>query len=228
MLLCIAVFVIVWYPSTASAESVEYPSDAGIINVKNFGAKGNGVTDDTAAIQRSIDQTYRYNGGDPNNFRILYFPDGIYKVSDQISWKRWVTIQGQSKANTVIKLRDRAPGYGVGHTKPVLHCHYSNNESFNNSIHNLTIDTGIKNPGAVGIRYNNHNAGTVSNLMIRSGDGTGSVGLDLTEDEFGPGLIKDVTVEGFDKGVVTVGSVSHATFVNLSLKHQNVVGFENS
>jgi hypothetical protein len=46
--------------------------------------------------------------------------------------------------------------------------------------------------------------------------------------EFGPALIKNVTIEGFDRGVVTVGSVSHATFLNLTLKNQNVVGLESN
>ena len=48
---------------------------ADVINVKDYGAKGDGTTDDTAAIQASIN----------NNFnRTIFFPDGIYIVSDTI------------------------------------------------------------------------------------------------------------------------------------------------
>lgn len=48
-----------------------------IVSVKDFGAVGDGVTDDTSAIQQAIHyvMTTPYNGGK------LYFPDGHYLVS---------------------------------------------------------------------------------------------------------------------------------------------------
>lgn len=155
-------------------------------------------------------------------------PAGTCLISDTLYWKRWVTLRGSGRTRTTIKLVDNAAGYGAGAHKPVLRTYYSNNESFGNYIEDLTIDTGKGNPGAIGLRWNNHNEGALRNLMIRAGDGNGEIGLDMTETEFGPGLVKDVSIEGFDKGVVTVGSVSHATFENISLLHQHVVGFENS
>lgn len=47
----------------------------GITNVKDYGAKGDGVTDDTAAIQSAIDN---------NPHCIIYFPSGTYIISDSI------------------------------------------------------------------------------------------------------------------------------------------------
>lgn len=44
-----------------------------IVNVKDFGAVGDGITDDTQAIQAAID-----NGGR------IYFPSGIYYVTEQL------------------------------------------------------------------------------------------------------------------------------------------------
>lgn len=213
---------------TKNGLEVNFPADAGFVDVRSFGAKGDGVTDDTAAIQSAINRTYTYTGAHPNDFRMLYFPNGIYLVSNEIFWRRWVTIQGQSQNGTIIKLRNNTLGYGTGQAKPVLHSYYSNNESFANYIQNLTVDTGSGNPGAIGIRYNNHNEGVLGDVTIRSGDGEGQIGLDLTENEFGPALIKNLTVEGFNRGVLTVGSVSHATFLNLTLRNQRMVGFENN
>jgi Pectate lyase superfamily protein len=223
----IAIINICSIPYTSALE-VKFPADAGFVNVHSFGAKGDGRTDDTVAIQTAIDKTYTYNGAHPNNFRVLYIPNGIYSVSNEIVWRRWVTIQGQSQLDTVIKLKNNTKGYEIDRSKPVLHAYYSNNESFANYIQNLTVDTGTGNPGAIGIRYNNHNEGVLSDVTIRAGDGQGKIGLDLTENEFGPALVKNVTIDGFDRGVFTVGSVSHATFLNLTLKNQRVVGFENS
>src|SRR3990167_1216827 len=48
-----------------------------IVNVKEFGAKGDASTDDTAAIQSAINALS--SGG------TLYFPRGIYLISDQIN-----------------------------------------------------------------------------------------------------------------------------------------------
>lgn len=53
---------------------------ADIINVKDFGAKGDGKTDDTAAIAAAISYSHTtpYDGGK------IYFPDGIYNISSTI------------------------------------------------------------------------------------------------------------------------------------------------
>jgi len=53
-------------------------SAMGVMNVKGFGAKGDGVTDDTAAIQAAIDATRGQGGG------IVYFPRGTYLISDTL------------------------------------------------------------------------------------------------------------------------------------------------
>lgn len=48
------------------------------LNVKRFGAVGNGAVDDTEAIQRALDAAYKSGGGD------VYFPAGIYKVGNLV------------------------------------------------------------------------------------------------------------------------------------------------
>lgn len=45
----------------------------GVFNVQEFGAKGDGETDDTAAIQKTIDQAERIGG-------IVYLPPGRYSI----------------------------------------------------------------------------------------------------------------------------------------------------
>ena len=51
---------------------------ADVVNVKDFGAKGDGVTDDTAAIQAALD----FAGG--KNSVSVVFPFGVYRVSAQL------------------------------------------------------------------------------------------------------------------------------------------------
>ena len=212
-----------------STQNIEFPSGTpGIYNVRDYGAKGDGVTDDTAALKATFQAIDNIPFQRPNaDNSMVYLPNGTYLVSDTISFTQYRVLQGQSEGGVIIKLRDNAPDYGAGSSKPVLRTLYSNNESFANYIRNLTVDIGAGNAGAIGIRYNTHNTGILENVTIRSSDGSGSVGLDLSETEFGPGLVKDLSVEGFDYGIRTPFAPSNATLVNISIRGQKVAGIEN-
>ena len=89
---------------------IAYPVAAGVANVKAYGAVGDGVTDDTAAIQAALD-------AEPRN-HLIYLPRGTYLISDTLRWagtslgnnqKRQI-LQGQSRNGTVIRLKDRCEG----------------------------------------------------------------------------------------------------------------------
>jgi hypothetical protein len=49
-----------------------------IVSVKDYGAKGNGTTDDTSAIQSAINAVFSHAGG------ALYFPNGTYRISSKL------------------------------------------------------------------------------------------------------------------------------------------------
>jgi len=60
-----------------------------VVSVKDFGAVGNGVTDDTAAIQAALNAAIGYAGkGD------VYLPRGKYKITSRISIPQGVTLRG--------------------------------------------------------------------------------------------------------------------------------------
>jgi hypothetical protein len=79
------------------------------VSVRSFGAKGDGATDDTAAIQRAIDAIYidytaeNVNDPDPKRRVVLNFEPGNYLVSNTIYLYPYITIRGAGKENTVIK-----------------------------------------------------------------------------------------------------------------------------
>lgn len=62
------------------------------INVKSFGARGNGKTDDTEAIRAAVKAVATANGGR------IFFPNGIYPVSSPIDLPSGLTIEGSNGA----------------------------------------------------------------------------------------------------------------------------------
>jgi hypothetical protein len=72
------------------------------VSVKDFGARGDGITDDTEAINRALYEIYCRTSS-PAARKILYFPAGRYIVSDGIKVPTNATIKGEGPANTIIK-----------------------------------------------------------------------------------------------------------------------------
>jgi len=74
------------------------------VSVKDFGAKGDGFTDDTAAIQRAIDRVYAGNQLTllENKHRTINFPAGTYIISDTLNLPPYSRLQGEGKNTTVI------------------------------------------------------------------------------------------------------------------------------
>jgi hypothetical protein len=205
---------------TSANNIIEFPVNSDIVNVKDFGAKGDGLTDDTLAIQKAIDSTSR-------DYQVVYFPQGTYLVSDTIQLGRLKTIQGAIKDKTIIRLKDASLPFTQA-PKPLLHSIYNNNQTFGIYLRDLTVNIGKGNSKAIGIQYNTHNNGAIDNVAIESEDFSGAIGLDLSETEFGPGTIANLTVEGFDIGIKTPSAPSNAVFYNIYLKQQNIVGLENN
>ncbi|PJZ18769.1 hypothetical protein CEW46_26735 [Bacillus cereus] len=87
--------------------------DLGLIDVRLFGAKGDGITDDTAAIQNAIDYlgTYKYTHPNPPDITssgggIIVFPipPKFYKVTNALKYKSGVHFKG-SGWGCIIKLQ---------------------------------------------------------------------------------------------------------------------------
>ena len=61
------------------------------VSVKDFGAVGDGVTDDTAAIQAALDIAGTFPGTS------VYFPSGNYRIDTPIVWNKTINLYGESK-----------------------------------------------------------------------------------------------------------------------------------
>ncbi len=247
-----------------TAERVEYrwPDDANIIDVKrDFGAKGDGKTDDTEALKAAIRKGIGIDG-EQRQRQMVYLPAGTYLVSEPLKarvndepdgkggwsdgWRAGLFICGENRDTTIIRLKDNCPGFqkeNIGGKKgeyvsgvPVLSTgstaqgsHGFNrtggfgNEAFENTLMNFTVDTGKGNPGASGVDCLISNRGTMEDITVRSGDGQGVTGLVQTRIWPGPGLLKNITVLGFDFGLAQRSMDCSMTYENITFRGQNKI-----
>jgi hypothetical protein len=94
-------------PNTPYGRSLQQKLDD-IVNVRDFGALGdyeNGVgTDDTAAIQRAIDQIFLNSSNKTavRSRRTLYFPAGTYKITSELYIPSNATLIGEGIDKAII------------------------------------------------------------------------------------------------------------------------------
>ena len=79
-------------------------------NVKDFGAVGDGTTDDTAAINRAMANliTLETTGKEK---RQLYFPGGKYKVTSTIKIYPHITLSGDGHTSTILESQNASTDY---------------------------------------------------------------------------------------------------------------------
>jgi hypothetical protein len=214
----------------AFAASVVFPENSGYVNLRTrYGAKGDGVSDDTESFRAAVN----------DNVRSLYLPKGTYLVTDSVvlGGKRWI-LQGESQSETVIRLKDNAAGFSdpltpkpvVSTFGPFMDPKANMGQAFRNSLFDLTIDVGRGNPGAVGLHYLNNNQGTIRDVTVRSSDPArrGKAGIALVTNWPGPALFDRVRVEGFDIGIWSTISQYSLVFDRVQLLGQREVGIENA
>jgi hypothetical protein len=214
-------------------EQYVFPADAGVLDVTKapYNADNTGTVDATAAIQAALDAY-------PNGNRTIYLPEGIYLISNTLKWPegsggstyKRTMIQGETTSGTIIKLKDNCEGYQNPESrKAMIYTGPAPAQRFRNAIRGITVNTGTGNPGACGIQFNCSNEGTMQHVKIISGDGQGVYGLDLAfTNEIGPGYIYDLTVEGFDVGIMHGFAINSMTFEKITLKNQNECAYRNS
>lgn len=72
------------------------------VNVRDFGATGDGNTDDTDAINRALAQIYCIDPEQPLTRRVVYFPAGEYRVTSLLLIPTYAILRGDGRARTII------------------------------------------------------------------------------------------------------------------------------
>jgi hypothetical protein len=127
----------------ANFEIIDAATIAEVYNVNNFGAAGDGTTDDSAAIQAAIDAI-------PDTGGALYFPAGTYRLNTALVTKNYIKWQGAGAYSTILKPLDSAnlaavitqedtsTGYVVGNVFRDFQI-YGNVENGNSSVYGINI-----------------------------------------------------------------------------------------
>ena len=206
------------------------PADSGFMNVKtDCGAVGDGVTDDTDALEKAVGSPEKRIKG----HRAVYIPNGTYLVTRPlVVGDKKKFIQGESRQGTVIQLKDNCAGFDDP-KRPVFLLDMKGKQHFAQNfyvhLHNVTFDVGAGNPGAAGVMYHTNNGGMLSNVAVRSGDPrkAGAVGVSADHNP-GNGMIRDVVVDGLDVGVRITGGMHGMYLENIIVTDQRVAGFVNA
>jgi len=134
------------------------PDSKDWVNVHSLGVKGDGATDDTAALQKAVDSN-----------RILYFPTGFYILSDTIHLKPDTVLIGLHPGGAQFDIPNGSPAFkGVGTLKPVFEAP----KGGHNIISGLGIYTTGDNPRAVAVMWMAGEDSLMDDLQIMGGGGT--------------------------------------------------------
>lgn len=117
-------------------------------DVKDFGAKGDGINDDTAAINAAISSGNRCGLGCPSTTiapAIVYFPKGVYVISTPIITLYYTQLIGDAKTPPTLLATASFEGMAVIDADPYIPGgggaqYYVNQNNFFRSVRNFVID----------------------------------------------------------------------------------------
>ncbi len=129
-------------------------------NVRDLGAVGDAITDNTAVFQRAIAE-----------HRVLYVPEGYYLVSDTLALKPDTVLIALHPSRTQIFLADGTPAFnGVGAPKALL----STPSGGKNIVSGIGLSTNGNNNLAIGVLWRAGADSLMSDTRLLGGHGTQS------------------------------------------------------
>jgi hypothetical protein len=217
---------------TLAAAAQTWPSHPNVVDVTQppYSARGDGVSDDTAALQRALNENV-------GRHRVLFFPKGTYLVSATLTWPKqyggrdnWgkTMLRGEDRDGCVLRLKD-ATFTDAEKPAAIMWCGgFGSADWFHNYVEQLTFDVGRGNPGATGLQFYSNNSGAVRDCRFLAAEDSGVTGLDLGHrDMNGPLLVRNCEVVGFQHGIATAHAVNGQVLEHIVLRGQRRVGFKN-
>lgn len=203
-------------------------------NVKDYGALGDGSTDDTDAINKAVSDGNRCGLGCDSSTTtpaLVYFPPGTYMVSKPIIQYYYSQFVGDALTPPTLKAMPSFEGFAVIDADPYNYLNgtavnwYTNQNNFYRQIRNFVIDmTAIEKKNGAGIHWQVSQATSLQNIRFEmiKGDSEQS-GLFI--DNGSGGFMSDLTFNGGNIGAF-VGS-QQFTSRNITFNGCNTAIFMN-
>ena len=174
-----------------------------VVSRDRFGAVGDGIADDTAALQKAINAVQ-----ETTSEGVVFVPDGRYRLSATLYVWPGVRVIGYGARRPVFVLGDRTPGY-QDPEKPRTLVFFAgrrprdgaepsdaNPGTFYSALSNVDLEIGGGNPGAVGVRAKYAQHCFTSHVEFRIGSGLAGV-------HEGGNVAEDVRFVGGEYGIWT-------------------------
>lgn len=177
-----------------------------VISVKDFGAIGDGSTDDTAAINTAIDAALAGNGA-------LYFPTGTYVLSSRIiSANNQAHIGPKTLTKNLVMFGDNATIKSMSAT-PVVYMLLFSANNFGLTLNGLTFD--LNQIAWVGMR--------IEDLAISGGFGTKTNEVNIDRCVFENSFKTTTTLEGWQSnaGVMVLGGYRNVKITNTTSRNHS-------
>ena len=127
------------FPAALLTDIPALPSMTTWVNLRELGAKGDGETDDTKAIQAAIDQ-----------YDNIYVPQGWYRITETLKMKPNTKLIGLHPFGTQFRLDESTPAFsGFGGPKAMV----ESSVGGVNMLVGIGINTGGINYRAVGVKW---------------------------------------------------------------------------
>lgn len=180
-------------------------------NVQDFGAKGDGVTDDTVAINLAVSTGNRcgpYCGSSSLTPATVYFPPGTYLISAPILAYYYTEIIGDARTLPTILASPNFTGLALIDADPYIlngggAQWYVNQNNFFRSVKNFVIDTTQMAPtsGATAIHWQVSQATSLYNIDFRLSTVSGNTHRGIFMESGSGGFMGDLVINGGNFGL---------------------------
>ncbi|KAH7904582.1 pectate lyase superfamily protein-domain-containing protein [Hygrophoropsis aurantiaca] len=199
-------------------------------NVKDFGAVGDGVTDDTAAINSAMSSGNRCGDGSCSSSTltpaIVYFPSGTYLVSSAINTYYYTQMIGDARNPPTLLASSAFSGFAVIDADPYIPNGYgaqwfTNQDNFYRSVRNLVIDLRQipASTSAIGLHWQVSQATSLINVVVEMSTASGNNHEGLFMENGSGGFMGDFAY-GTGKNGIQVGN-QQFTVRNLTVNNAN-------
>ena len=214
-----------WLASQGAAGQGAVPSNPGykvFRNVKDYGAVGDGKTDDSAAINKAIQDGARCGPGCNSSTitpALVFFPSGTYLVKNPIIQWYYTQLIGDASSIPTIKADSSIKAMGVIDSDPYDNngnSFWVNQNNFYRQVRNFKIDLTSAPDGLAGIHWQVAQATSLQNIEFNMRDKS-SKQIGIFMDNGSGGFMADLTFNGGQYGAF----FGNQQFTTRNLKFSN-------